>query len=67
MNRLYRSEKNKKMAGVIGGLAEYFNWDASLLRVITVILAIMTSVFPVLLIYILDFYRPVRKGYEMTW
>ncbi|AMA54006.1 MULTISPECIES: PspC domain-containing protein [Bacillus] len=53
MNRLYRSEKNKKMAGVIGGLAEYFNWDASLLRVITVILAVMTSVIPVLLIYII--------------
>ncbi|MFT4399167.1 PspC domain-containing protein [Bacillus sp. SW14] len=53
MNRLYRSEKNKKMAGVIGGLAEYFNWDASLLRVITVILAVVTSVFPVLLIYII--------------
>lgn len=51
MNKLYRSEKNKKIAGVIGGLAEYFNWDASLLRVITVILAIMTSVLPVLLIY----------------
>ncbi|AEP92553.1 conserved domain protein [Bacillus subtilis subsp. subtilis str. RO-NN-1] len=53
MNKLYRAEKNKKIAGVIGGLAEYFNWDASLLRVITVILAIMTSVFPVLLIYII--------------
>ncbi|ADV94317.1 PspC domain-containing protein [Bacillus subtilis] len=53
MNKLYRSEKNKKIAGVIGGLAEYFNWDASLLRVITVILAIMTSVLPVLLIYII--------------
>ncbi|MFP7232903.1 PspC domain-containing protein [Bacillus subtilis] len=56
MNKLYRSEKNKKIAGVIGGLAEYFNWDASLLRVITVILAIMTSVFPVLLIYIIWIY-----------
>lgn len=53
MNKLYRSEKNKKIAGVIGGLAEYFNWDAALLRVITVILAIMTSVLPVLLIYII--------------
>ncbi|QYX68545.1 MULTISPECIES: PspC domain-containing protein [Bacillus] len=53
MNKLYRSEKNKKIAGVFGGLAEYFNWDASLLRVITVILAIMTSVLPVLLIYII--------------
>ncbi|AXP49996.1 putative membrane protein YvlC [Bacillus subtilis] len=53
MNKLYRSEKNKKIAGVIGGLAEYLNWDASLLRVITVILAIMTSVLPVLLIYII--------------
>ncbi len=62
MNRLYRSEKNKKMAGVIGGLAEYFNWDASLLRVITVILAVMTSVFPVLLIYIIWIFIVRQKG-----
>jgi phage shock protein C len=41
--RLYRSEKNRKIAGVVGGLAEYVNMDASLLRIITVVLALVTS------------------------
>ena len=43
MKRLYRSEKNRKIAGVVGGLAEYINMDASLLRIITVVLALVTS------------------------
>ncbi|MFU1719991.1 PspC domain-containing protein [Bacillus velezensis] len=43
MKRLYRSEKNRKIAGVVGGLAEYVNMDASLLRIITVVLALVTS------------------------
>ncbi|MDK4202537.1 PspC domain-containing protein [Bacillus velezensis] len=43
MKRLYHSEKNRKIAGVVGGLAEYINMDASLLRIITVVLALVTS------------------------
>ncbi|MBT2572837.1 PspC domain-containing protein [Bacillus sp. ISL-51] len=43
MKRLYRSEKNRKIAGVIGGLAEYLNMDASLLRIIAVVLTLLTS------------------------
>jgi phage shock protein C len=30
--KLYRSNSNKVIAGVCGGLAEYFNIDASLVR-----------------------------------
>lgn len=30
--KLYRSKKNKVLAGVCGGLAEYFNVDATLIR-----------------------------------
>lgn len=30
--KLYRSEKNRKLAGVCGGVAEYFNLDATLIR-----------------------------------
>lgn len=29
MKRLFRSEKDRKIAGVVGGLAEYFNIDAA--------------------------------------
>jgi len=36
--RLYRSSTNKMVAGVCGGLAEYFNVDPVIIRIIAVIL-----------------------------
>jgi phage shock protein PspC (stress-responsive transcriptional regulator) len=36
--RLYRSRTDRKIAGVCGGLAEYFNIDPVLVRVIAVML-----------------------------
>jgi len=38
--QLYRSEKNKLLAGVCGGLAEYFNQDPTIVRVIFVLLTL---------------------------
>lgn len=32
--KVYRSEKNKKIAGVCGGLADYFGIDPTIIRVI---------------------------------
>jgi phage shock protein C len=39
--KLYRSTSNRQVAGVCGGLAEYFNLDATLIRVLFVILAVL--------------------------
>lgn len=33
-----RSKNNKVIAGVLGGIAEHFNWNANILRLIYVIL-----------------------------
>jgi phage shock protein C len=38
--KLYRSRTNRQVAGVCGGLAERFNVDATLVRVLFVLLAI---------------------------
>lgn len=38
--KLYRSEKDKVIAGVAGGLGEYFNMDPTIVRVLFVILTI---------------------------
>lgn len=35
--RFYRSSKDKKIAGVCGGLAEYFNIDPTLVRILWVV------------------------------
>ena len=37
--RLKKSSTNKVLCGVCGGIAEYFNMDATVVRVITVLLA----------------------------
>jgi phage shock protein C len=39
--KLYRSKTNRQLAGVCGGLAEYFNLDATLIRVLFVLLAVL--------------------------
>ena len=39
--KLYRSKTNRQIAGVCGGLAEYFNIDAILIRVLFVLLAVL--------------------------
>lgn len=39
-SRLYRSEENRVIAGVCGGLGEFFNIDPTIIRIIFVILTI---------------------------
>lgn len=51
--RLYRSRKNHMIAGVVGGIAEYFDKDPTLLRVLYVLVSILSAAFPGLLVYIL--------------
>src|SRR5688500_12283836 len=41
--QLYRSETNKMLAGVCGGIAEYFNADPTLVRVGAVVLILITG------------------------
>jgi phage shock protein PspC (stress-responsive transcriptional regulator) len=48
--KLYRSRTNRKLAGVCGGLAQYFNTDATLIRVLFVVLALLGG--PGLVIYL---------------
>ena len=39
--KLYRSRSNRQVAGVCGGLAQYFNLDATLIRILFVMLAVL--------------------------
>jgi len=49
--RLVRSSKDKMVAGVAAGLAEYFNVDPVLMRIAFVVLALLGG--PGLLLYII--------------
>ena len=37
MKKLYRSQKDTKIAGVCGGIAEYFNVDSNIIRLLAVL------------------------------
>lgn len=52
MKSLTRSQDKRLLAGVCAGIADYLNIDPTIVRLITVILAIPTSVFPMVLVYI---------------
>lgn len=41
------------IAGVVGGLADYFGLDPTLLRIIYVLVSICSAAFPGILVYIL--------------
>jgi len=50
--KLYRSETNSMVAGVLGGLAELINVDVTILRLIYVLLFIFTAGFPFFILYV---------------
>ncbi len=49
--KLKRSSNNKMLAGVCGGIAEYFDLDPTLVRIGYVILSLISTGFPGLLVY----------------
>lgn len=52
MKKLYRSKTDRKIAGVCAGIAEYFNIDPTLVRVIGVLL-LLPGGLPGLIPYII--------------
>ena len=58
--KLVRSA-NKKIAGVCGGLAEYFGMDASIVRIIYLLATIFTAFAGVLIYIIMMLVMPAQK------
>lgn len=52
MKKLYRSRTSKTLAGVIGGIAEYLEVDATILRVIYLAVSVFTAIVPAIIVYI---------------
>lgn len=52
MKKLYRSRENKVLAGVLGGVGEYFDTDPVLVRLIYLVVFIFTGIVPGALVYL---------------
>jgi phage shock protein C len=53
MKKLYKSDTDKVISGVIGGLGEYTDIDPTLLRLAYILVAIVTALIPSLIVYII--------------
>ena len=51
--KLYRSNTDKMLCGVLGGLAEYLNVDSTLIRILYAALCVFCAQFPGLVLYII--------------
>jgi phage shock protein C len=60
--KLYRSVSQKMLGGLCGGLAEYFNLDVSLVRLLFVGIGLVTAVLPMTLFYIIAWIVVPQEG-----
>lgn len=52
-SRLYRSRYDRRIAGICGGIAQFFNIDSTIVRLVLVILGLVTAVVPMVVSYII--------------
>ena len=50
--RLCRSSTDKMIAGVCGGIAEWLDWDPTVVRLTYVLLSLLSAAFPGILVYL---------------
>ena len=66
MKKLYLSKTDKKFAGVAGGLAEFFEVDSTLIRLILVFVTLITAIMPMIIAYFIAWIIiPKRKVAEV--
>lgn len=58
MARLAKSQYNKKLFGVCGGIANYFGWDATIVRLIFVVGTVLGFGSFILIYLVLLFVMP---------
>jgi len=63
LKKLYLSSTDKKICGVCGGIAEYFEIDVTLVRLAWVLLSLFTAAFPGIIAYIIACMIIPKQGY----
>lgn len=52
MKKIYRSKKNRVIAGIFGGIAEVYGIDPKLLRLLAVFVALASGIVPAIITYV---------------
>ncbi|MBX8456263.1 PspC domain-containing protein [Apilactobacillus kunkeei] len=49
--KISRSKENNWIAGVLGGIAKHYNWNANILRILFIVISI--TPFPGIIVYLI--------------
>jgi phage shock protein PspC (stress-responsive transcriptional regulator) len=60
--RLERSRQDRLIAGVLGGIARRFGWNATLLRILFVLVSILSAAFPGIIVYLIAWLLMPEEG-----
>ena len=52
MRQPLRKSKDRLLAGVCGGIAEWLGWDPTVVRLLYVLLSLLSAAFPGILVYL---------------
>ncbi|RED57264.1 PspC domain-containing protein [Cohnella lupini] len=63
MRKLYRSTRDRKLFGVCGGLADYLGVDATLLRILLIVVAVFSAGSVIIVYIIAGFVIPREPHY----
>jgi phage shock protein C len=64
--QLRRSRTNRMIAGVCGGIAEYFDVDPTLIRAVYVVGSIVSVAFPGILVYLILWFLIPEAAYTAS-
>ena len=60
---LRRSESNRMIAGVCGGIANWLDWDPTVVRALYVIASLVSVAFPGILAYVILWFVIPEEGF----
>jgi len=52
-NKLKRSRTDKMLGGVLGGIAKHYELDATVLRIVYVLVSLFSAAFPGIIVYLI--------------
>jgi len=65
--KLVRIPKEKIIFGIIAGIADYYKFDRTMLRLIFAFLVLITGFFPLVLLYIIAYFiMPVDNSIDSS-
>lgn len=65
--RFYRDTRNGKLMGVCAGIADYFGWNVTFIRILAVIALVWFNVFTLAVYLALGFLLPVKPERLHDW